>query len=116
MIIYVLLFAPVVYLGTKWVDRLNILLVSGMAIAYFLFIYVAHEHIDFQLLKYSDWSKTFIAIPILFTAFTYQVIIPTLVTYMDRNVKNIRFAIILGSSIPLVVYLIWELLILGIIP
>ncbi|MBS0654051.1 MAG: tyrosine transporter, partial [Verrucomicrobia bacterium] len=52
----------------------------------------------------------------LFTAFTFQVIIPTLMTYMNRDTKKVRMTIILGTSIPLVVYLVWELLILGIIP
>ncbi|MBI2810791.1 MAG: tyrosine transporter, partial [Candidatus Melainabacteria bacterium] len=41
---------------------------------------------------------------------------PTLMTYMDRNVKKVRKAILLGTTIPLVVYVIWEFLILGIVP
>jgi tyrosine-specific transport protein len=35
---------------------------------------------------------------------------------MDRNVKKVRLSIFVGSAIPLVVYLVWELIILGIIP
>jgi tyrosine-specific transport protein len=35
---------------------------------------------------------------------------------MERNVRKIRLAIFFGSSIPLVIYLIWEFVILGIIP
>jgi len=116
MVIYVLIFSPVVYLGTKWVDRLNITLMLGVAVSYFLFIAVSYSHVDMQLLTRSNWSKAWLALPVLFTAFTFQVIIPTLMTYMDRNVKKVRLAIILGTSIPLVVYLIWELLILGIVP
>jgi len=116
MIIYVIFFSPVIYLGTKWVDRLNILLILGVAISYFLFIAVSYDHVDITMLKRSDWSKAWLAIPVLFTAFTYQVIIPTLCTYMERNAKKIRLAILFGTSIPLIVYLIWEVLILGIIP
>lgn len=116
MIIYVVIFSPVVYLGTKWVDRLNITLMLGVAISYFLFIGVSHKHVDTHLLTRVDWSKAWLALPILFTAFTFQVIIPTLMTYMERNVKKVRLAILLGTSIPLVVYLIWEFLILGIVP
>lgn len=115
-IIYVAIFSPIVYLGTKWVDKLNILLMTGIAITYFLFIAVSYEHVDSSLLVRSDWSKAWLALPVLFTAFTFQVIIPTLMTYMDRNVKKVRLSIILGTSIPLVVYLVWEFLILGIVP
>ena len=35
---------------------------------------------------------------------------------MERNVKKVKLAIILGTTIPLVVYLVWEVLILGIVP
>lgn len=115
-IFYVVIFSPIVYLGTQSVDRLNILLMMGVIITYFLFIYVSYDHVNLQLLKYANWSKAWLSLPILFTAFTYQVIVPTLMTYMDRNVKKVRLAIILGTSIPLVVYLIWEFLILGIVP
>ncbi len=116
LLIYVVLFSPVVYLGTKWVDRLNITLMIGVATSYFLFIAVSYKHVDPHLLARADWSKAWLALPVLFTAFTFQVIIPTLMTYMERNVKKVRLAIILGTSIPLVVYLVWEFLILGIVP
>lgn len=115
-ILYVIIFSPVVYLGTKWVDRLNITLMLGVAASYFLFIAVSYNHVDLQLLTRSDWSKAWLALPVLFTAFTFQVIIPTLMTYMQRDVKKVRMAIILGTTIPLLVYLIWEFLILGIVP
>lgn len=116
MVIYVAIFSPVVYLGTKWVDKLNILLMAGIAITYFAFIAVSYQHVEPSLLLRSDWSKAWLALPVLFTAFTFQVIIPTLMTYMDRNVKKVRLSIILGTSIPLIVYLVWEFLILGIVP
>lgn len=116
MVIYVLIFSPVVYFGTKWVDRLNITLILGVAISYFLFIAVSHDHVDITFLKRANWSKAWLALPVLFTAFTFQVIIPTLMTYMDRNVKKVRLTILLGTTIPLLVYLVWEFLILGIVP
>ncbi|HEY5234905.1 MAG TPA: aromatic amino acid transport family protein [Rhabdochlamydiaceae bacterium] len=116
MVFYVLIFSPVVYLGTRSVDRFNLLMMTGVLITYVLFIVLSAGKVDVNLLKFADWSKAWPALPVLFTAFTYQLIIPTLMTYMNRDVKKVRLSIILGSSIPLVVYLIWELLILGIIP
>lgn len=116
MILYVVLFSPVIYLGTKWVDKLNVTLMAGIAVTYFLFIAVSYKHVDPSLLTRANWPKAWLALPVLFTAFTFQVIIPTLMTYMDRNVKKVRLSIILGTSIPLLVYLIWEFLILGIVP
>lgn len=115
-IIYAAAIAPIVYLGTHAVDRINIVLLGGTLLSYFAFIALSYSYVDFSLLSHADWGMTWIAVPILFTAFTFQVIIPTLMTYMERNARKIRIAIFVGSSIPLVVYLIWEFLILGIIP
>lgn len=115
-IIYTAVFAPVVYLGARSVDRLNLFLISGVAICYLAFFVVSISSVKLSLLSYTNWGKAGFALPILFTAFTYQVIIPSLMTYMERNVKKIRLAVIFGSLIPLVVYLVWEFLILGIVP
>lgn len=115
-LIYVLLFSPVVYLGTVWVDRLNIVLILGVALSYLIFIFAAAPHLNFSLLTHSNWSKAPLALPVIFTAFGYQSLIPTIMTYLKRDLKKVRLAIILGTSIPLVIYLIWEFLILGIVP
>jgi tyrosine-specific transport protein len=115
-VIYTAILAPVVYLGANSVDRLNLILISGVILCYAAFVAVSISEVDLSLLERSHWAKSWVALPILFTAFTYQVIIPTLMTYMERNVKKIRLAIILGSTIPLVIYLIWQVVILGIIP
>jgi tyrosine-specific transport protein len=116
VILYTSVLAPVVYLGTATVDRLNMFLISGVVICYFAFLAVSLGHVKVDLLTHTDWPKVLVALPVLFTAFAYQVIIPTLMSYMQRDVKKIRKAIIFGSTIPLVIYLIWEFAILGIIP
>jgi len=115
-VIYTAVLAPVVYLGAHSVDRLNMALITGVIVCYLGFIFVSYSHVDFELLSYANWGKATLAMPILFTAFTYQVIIPTLMTYMERNVRKVRLAVILGSTLPLTIYLIWEFLILGIVP
>ena len=116
MIIYVVLFSPVIYLGTKSVDRFNLLMIMIVLVTYFSFIFLSAGNVSLEHLSYVNWSQAWPALPVLFTAFTYQLIIPTLMTYMNQNVKKVRLSIILGTSIPLVVYLVWEFLILGIIP
>jgi tyrosine-specific transport protein len=116
VVIYSSVLAPVIYLGAHSVDRLNMFLISGVVVCYLAFLGVSFGKVNFELLSFANWGKAWLALPILFTAFTYQVIIPTLVTYMERNVQKIRLAVLLGSSIPLVIYLVWEFVILGIIP
>lgn len=115
-ILYVLLFSPIAYLGTASVNKLNMILFSGVILTYLLFIAFSYSHINPSLLTRTDWPRAILALPVLFTAFTYQVIIPTLTSYLERDVKKIRLTIFLGTSIPLIIYLVWETLILSIVP
>ncbi len=108
VLLYSAALAPIVYLGAHSVDRLNLFLISGVVVCYLGFVGVSFSHVDVHRLSYTDWGRAWYALPILFTAFTYQIIIPTLMTYMDRNAKKIRLAIVLGSSIPLAIYLVWQ--------
>lgn len=113
---FTLFFAPFVYLGTKAVDRSNFLLMIGLIVSYLSFIVVGVKLVDVELLKHTHWTAAISALPLIFTSFSYQGVIPSLTAYLHRNPKAIRFAIILGSAIPFVIYIIWEFLILGIIP
>ncbi len=115
-LIYVAIFSPVVYLGTLWVDRFNKIMISGLIITFLLFVFNSFGYIDLSLLGRMNWTQGWLAIPTVFTAFGYQNLVPTIVTYMQRDYKKVRIAIWLGTSIPLVLYLLWEFLILGIIP
>jgi tyrosine-specific transport protein len=116
ILIYVFAFAPVVYLGTRAVDRLNTFLMAGVALTYILFIFTAAPHIDFQLLKHHDIVKIWPALSVILTAFGFQNLVPTIYSYMERDHKMVRKAIWIGTSIPLVLYVIWELLVIGIVP
>ncbi|SRR5581483_4079088 len=115
-ILYVLLFSPVVFLGALWVDRLNLGLMLGIAITYALFVFSSISYVSPSLLARMDWEKIGWSLPIVFTAFGYQSLVPTLFNYMNRNVSKVRFALIIGTTIPLLIYLLWEFVILGIVP
>lgn len=115
-IIYVLIFSPIVYFGALWVDRINLALMVGIVITYLFFVSSSITYVNPTLLSRMDWGKVWWALPVVFTAFGYQSLIPTLFNYMNRNVSKVRLALILGTLIPLFIYVIWEFLILGIVP
>ena len=115
-ILYVLIFSPIVYFGALWVDRINLILIVGIAITYLFFVSSSVHYVNPSLLTRMDWGKVWWALPVVFTAFGYQSLIPTLFNYMNRNVNKVRLAMICGTTIPLIIYVIWEFLILGIVP
>lgn len=112
----VLLFAPFIYKGARFVGKFNILMMLGLAVTYFAFIYFGYDHVRTELLMRRDWHLAYLALPIAFTAFAYQGIVPTLYHDMGNNVSNARWAILIGSFLPLIAYGVWQWLILGIIP
>ncbi len=115
-LIYVLIFSPIVYFGALWVDRFNLGLMAGILITYCIFVFSTLSYVNPSLLARMDFTKVWWALPVVFTAFGYQSLIPTLFNYMNRNVSKVRLALILGTTLPLLIYLIWEFLILGIVP
>jgi len=115
-LLFVVLFAPLILISTALASHLNIWLVAGLALSYFGFVFLGFRYVRPDLLRHFDWSYSLKVLPIAFTSFAYQGIIPTLASFMHHDAKNIRKAILIGSFIPLIAYAIWQWLILGIVP
>lgn len=54
--------------------------------------------------------------PIFLASFGYHTVIPSLSLYHNKNHKMLKKSIIIGTSIPLVLYLLWLTCTLGIVP
>lgn len=111
-----IIFAPFIYFGLSVVDHLNRYLMVGMFMSYAVIIIWLVPGVDSERLLYTDWSYSLLSFSVVVTSFGYHVIIPTLVTYLDRDVKSIKRCLFYGSFIPMLVYFVWELCILGNVP
>jgi tyrosine-specific transport protein len=116
IICFVAVFGTVVYFGAKCVDRVNIVMILGLALSYLFFVITGISDINLSNLLYRDWKFSLLAVPIIFTSFSFQGLVPSLCTYLKRNIAWIRFSIIFGSLIPLVVYIVWQALVFGLVP
>lgn len=115
-LLFCLLFGVLLYLGTGAVDWFNRLLMLGLVISYVSLVVVGASHVKPELLAHHDWSAVTLVIPAVIISFGFHNLIPSLTTYLHSDVKLLRRSILLGSTIPLVIYLIWEWIILGIVP
>lgn len=111
-----ILLGCMVYLGTKAVDWFNRIFMVGLIGTYALLVALGSPHVNPELLKHADWSAAYLVIPAMIISFGYHNLIPTLTTYLQGDIKRLRLTILLGSAIPLLVYIIWEWLILGLVP
>lgn len=111
-----LFFAPLIYLGLGMVDAVNRWLMVGMILSYVVIVFWLVPRIDTENLALIDWRFSLLSFSVVVTSFGYHVIIPTITTYLHRDIKKIRICLLYGSLIPLVIYLLWELIILGTLP
>jgi tyrosine-specific transport protein len=111
-----LLFSAIVSFGARVIDRTNIILTVAMVAAYFSLIKVGSSEVKFEQLTPSYWPGVFIALPVLFSAFGYHNVIPPLCTYLKKDRRALQLSIIIGTTIPLVMYVLWQWLIIGSIP
>ena len=111
-----LFFGLFVYLGTQKVDYLNRILMVFLIAFYCSLVLFLPAHVDLDNLKMADTPAIWMAVPVIITSFGFHIIIPTLTAYLDHNKKQLRQIILVGSIIPLIIYLVWEFLILGVVP
>lgn len=111
-------FAGIVYAGIHWIDRINRLLMIGLIASYLLLIVVVAPHIRLEHLVSTGHGHGYLwaAIPVVVTSFTSHIIAPSLCEYFHRETKPLKRALWIGSLIPLAVYVVWEIFLIGVLP
>ena len=115
----VLLFAvvggTVVCFGTHSVDLINrcLFLTKIFFLAAMLILLLPHVQRVNLLSMPVKQALLLSAIPIVFTSFGFHGSVPSIVNYMNGDTAKLRKIFIIGSAIPLLVYVFWQLATLG---
>ena len=104
--LFCLLFGMLLYLGIGAVDWFNRLLMLGLIVSYVSLVAVGASHVDTSLLQHRDWSAMTAVIPAVIVSFGFHNLIPSLTTYFGGQPKPLIWTIVIGSAIPLVIYLV----------
>ena len=113
---FIVFFGGIIYLGNRIVGRVNTILFVAMIGAYFALIGTGVSEVKGERLMHSHWPTSFLAIPLLLTTFSFQTMLPSLTPYLKRNVRVLRWAIVGGTTLTFIIYLIWQYMVLGIVP
>lgn len=106
----------VIGLGAAVTDWVNRVLMIGLIGAFGTLLFFTINHVEPALL-YSQGAKVDLRpIPLMITAFGSAIVIPSLTEYLHGKQKQLYHVVLIGSLIPLFVYLLWEFCIVGIIP
>lgn len=106
----------IIWVGTHLTDWINRILVLGLILAFGFLVCSTILHINPEFLFLQEHSFSLQPIPIIITAFGFAIVIPTLTDYLHGNAEQLCKILIIGSLIPISLYIIWELILLGIIP
>mmetsp|Transcript_9987 Transcript_9987/g.11615 ORF Transcript_9987/g.11615 Transcript_9987/m.11615 type:complete len:803 (+) Transcript_9987:90-2498(+) len=101
-----------VYLGTGPTEKLNSACLAVAIVAYVGLVCIGAQSIQPHLLLRQSWSSALPSLPIMVVAFTFHNIVPSLLAYLG-TAKRVVQAVVYGSLLPLVLYVIWQFVILG---
>lgn len=114
------LLSIIVYKGLGSVDFVNRGLMISKLLTFILLVISIFPFISIQYLFNLENSYQLNVIlsstTVIMTSFGFAVIVPSLRSYFSNDVFMLRRAILIGSLIPLVCYILWELTIMGAIP
>ncbi|AKP73849.1 Tyrosine permease [Piscirickettsia salmonis] len=117
-LIFTIILGGFVFWSTRAVDYANRILFTIKIIAFIAMLALLIGHVDLQRLEPQPTAQLFIlaAAPIVFTSFGFHGSIPSIVNYVGISPKKLRKVLIIGSMVPLILYIIFELTTLGTIP
>ncbi len=102
--------------GLRLVDSLNRYLLFGMAGFYLLLVAFGLPSVSLERFERMNFAAAWASLPLLVICFGFHNLIPSLATYLKHDEKAMKRAILTGSLIALGIYLLWEFVILGLIP
>jgi tyrosine-specific transport protein len=112
--IFTAIFGGILYFCRQsLVEKLNSAFVAMLIVSFVGLLVLGVTAINPTQLLHQDWSALSPAISVMFVALFYHNIIPVITTQLEGDVKKIRHSIVVGSAIPLLMFLTWNAVILG---
>jgi len=110
-IIFTLIIASVVTISTRSVDLLNrfFFIIKFVVLAFMLAFLFPFTSVEKLIHMPTSNALIFASLPVVFTSFGFHGSIPSIVKYIGKDIKALRFIMITGSALPLVVYILWQL-------
>lgn len=119
-ILFVLVLGGAVFWSTKATDFLNRGLIGIKGVLLLVTLVLLMPYLDFSSMLtrgiIGNNQYLFGIFPIFITAFGYHTVIPSIRIYLGDQPKQLRNIILLGTTVSMVIYLIWLWDILNIVP
>ncbi|XP_026436914.1 uncharacterized protein LOC113334903 [Papaver somniferum] len=115
--LFSLVLGSICYFGSqRFIGAVNGVLVGSIVVSFAALVGVASGDLHWEALLRANFEAVPLSIPIIALSFVYQNVVPVLCTDLEGNLSKVRTAIVLGTAIPLGLFLVWDGVILGTIP
>ncbi|KAL2636264.1 hypothetical protein R1flu_007743 [Riccia fluitans] len=104
------------FASSRVIGAVNGALVAGIIISFAALVGVASGDLHLDSLIQANLAAVPQSIPIIALSFVYQNVVPVICTDLEGDLPKIRSAVVLGTAIPLAMFLVWDALILGSFP
>ena len=99
--------------STKTLNVVNSALVACVIGSFLSLLLVGSGGIQLDNLAKADWSAVPASLSILSLAFVYHNIVPVVASDLEGDIQKVRTAVVLGTVVPLIMFLSWDATILG---
>lgn len=123
VLLFTLIFGGFIAIGVSWIDKASRILFTAMVALFIIVVLFLLPEVSpnyllrgsaVELVSKGELGHLWLAaIPVVFTSFGFHVCIATIVRYLDGEGMSLRKVLIIGSTIPLVCYILWLMVTLG---
>ena len=112
-LIFAAVFGSLLYFGSdRLIARLNSLFVAVVIAAFMGLLVLSTTHLEPSRVLIQDWHAISPAVSVMLVTLCYHTVVPLITTQLEGDVPKIRRSILVGSAIPLTMFLLWNAVIL----
>lgn len=112
-LLFTALLGSVLCCGDRFVYNLNNALGIGLVLAFIATVGSGLLPNDYAFISQRNLRAILPSMPLILTTFGFSIVVPSLTEYLDYDEKSVKIAILVGSLIALMAYVLWEWVTLG---
>lgn len=115
-IIFSCMIGLVTFYGVRWIDVLNRPLMIGLVFCFFALLFLIAPNMQLHNNFFGKPEFLIASTPLVILAFTSHIVLPSLKPYLEDHIPSMKRVMVIGSVVPLIIYLVWIYLILLLLP
>ena len=116
MVVFFILFTGLALRGADRAKNANAVIMIAMLGSFGVLLYLAGKQIDVNRYIHQEWLFVPSIIPIIVVAFAFHNVIPFICKNLDGDQGASFKAVLLGSSLAVVMNIVWMLVVVGVLP